>query len=313
MNEMFQKLSIPFDPEDIEWRAGAMNKDKTKTMALAYITSRAVMDRLDYVVGPDNWQDVYTQAPQGGIMCGIGIRIDGEWVWKYDGAENTKIEGVKGGFSDALKRAAVKWGIGRYLYKLEGKWVACDQYGRLQSTPTLPPWALPNSKSGPTQKSVQQVVDKVAELTEPQVGEPEKEPTKFETSVMGTKKNQEPTPRPYTPYMTKKRIESKAAQLTPKHGNVSDAMANRMTGAFAAILRQKRGTPELESSIACVLGYVFDKVTPKELNDVQWDIIMNNWLEAKLAERRWSYNPDSAKELKAIIEQVRSNMDDDGS
>lgn len=43
-----------------------------------------------------------------------------------DGAENTDIEPVKGGLSDAYKRAAVKWGIGRYLYDMEAAWVDVD-------------------------------------------------------------------------------------------------------------------------------------------------------------------------------------------
>ena len=54
-NTVFAQLAAPFDPSDLEWRAGATNKDKNKALALAYITSRAVMDRLDDVVSPENW------------------------------------------------------------------------------------------------------------------------------------------------------------------------------------------------------------------------------------------------------------------
>ena len=38
------------------------------------------------------------------------------WVTKSDGAEDSTIEAVKGAYSDSFKRAAVKWGIARYLY-----------------------------------------------------------------------------------------------------------------------------------------------------------------------------------------------------
>ncbi len=55
----------------------------------------------------------------GGVECGISIKIDSEWVTKWDAAENTQVEAVKGGRSGAMKRAAVQWGIGRYLYNLE--------------------------------------------------------------------------------------------------------------------------------------------------------------------------------------------------
>ena len=55
----FTRLAAPFKFSDLEWRAGATNQDKTKALALAYITSRAVMDRLDEVIGPENWRDEY--------------------------------------------------------------------------------------------------------------------------------------------------------------------------------------------------------------------------------------------------------------
>lgn len=53
LKDIFNALAAPFHPKDIEWRAGATNADKTKAMALAYITSRAVMDRLDEVMSLD--------------------------------------------------------------------------------------------------------------------------------------------------------------------------------------------------------------------------------------------------------------------
>lgn len=153
MNPMFEALAAPFPYEDIEWRAGATNKDKTKALALAYITSRAVMSRLDDVCGPENWKDMYSPGPDGGVMCLLSIRVGDEWITKCDGAENSNIEAVKGGLSDAFKRAAVKWGIGRYLYGLDGVWVTCEQRGNttvLTGKAGLPVWALPAPK--PAQK-----------------------------------------------------------------------------------------------------------------------------------------------------------------
>jgi hypothetical protein len=152
MDTTFTKLAEPFDPNDIEWRAGATNRDKSQALALAYITSRAVMNRLDNTVGPENWQDDFRAGPDGGVLAGIGIRFNDEWIWKWDGAENSNIEAVKGGLSDAFKRAAVKWGIGRYLYGLDGVWVTCEQRGNttiLTGTPKLPAWALPGNKKTP--------------------------------------------------------------------------------------------------------------------------------------------------------------------
>lgn len=125
-----EDLKLPFEPSEIEFRAGATNSEKTRALALPYIDARLVMDRLDSVCGPENWRDEYQPGPAGGVICGLSLRIGEEWVTKWDGADNTDYEAIKGGLSDALKRAAVKWGIGRYLYALPGVWVSCEQAGK---------------------------------------------------------------------------------------------------------------------------------------------------------------------------------------
>lgn len=122
-------LSAPFPPDKISWRVGSTNKDKTKGMALAYIDARDVMDRLDEACGPAGWQCSYPHA-NGKTVCSIGIKIGDEWVWKANGAGDTDIEAEKGALSDAFKRAAVCWGIGRYLYDLDSPWVAIEPMGR---------------------------------------------------------------------------------------------------------------------------------------------------------------------------------------
>src|ERR1700761_191847 len=119
--ELFDALCEPFPIEAVSWRIGSTNADKTKGMALCYLDARAVMDRLDTVCGPDCWQCKYTTAP-GIAICDLGLRVAGEWIWKADGAGATDVEGEKGMLSDALKRAAVRWGVGRYLYDLDSPW-----------------------------------------------------------------------------------------------------------------------------------------------------------------------------------------------
>ena len=118
-------LKKPFPPDCISWRVGSTTKDKSKGMALAYIDARDVMQRLDDVCGPENWQCDYPHAAQK-TVCRIGIRVGDEWVWKANGAGDSDIEAEKGALSDAFKRAAVLWGIGQYLYDLESPWVALD-------------------------------------------------------------------------------------------------------------------------------------------------------------------------------------------
>lgn len=120
-----QQLSAPFPREAIHWRAQSVTKDGTKALALAYLDARDVMDRLDEVCGPENWQSEVTETAKGRVICRLGIRTENGWVWKSDGAGDTAVEGEKGGISDALKRAAVSWGVGRYLYRLKSPWVPC--------------------------------------------------------------------------------------------------------------------------------------------------------------------------------------------
>jgi hypothetical protein len=129
--DLFDALSAPFPPDAIDWRVGSTNADKSKGMALAYIDARTVMDRLDTMCGPDAWQDNYSPGVGGSIICNLGVRFpNSEWIWKADGAGATDYEGEKGALSDAFKRAAVRFGIGRYLYDLKAPWVAIEPMGK---------------------------------------------------------------------------------------------------------------------------------------------------------------------------------------
>lgn len=142
------RLAAFFAAEDIEWKPIAVSKKTGKALAAAYVTNRAIMDRLDEVVGPENWRNTFKPGPDGGVLCGISIRVTREdgtssWITKWDGAENTDIEPIKGGLSSAMRRAAVQWGIGRYLYDLPSQWVPVDEGGRFRSAPTVPARYLP--------------------------------------------------------------------------------------------------------------------------------------------------------------------------
>jgi hypothetical protein len=140
MSEIHKKLArlaAPFPPAAVKWRIGVTTKDKSKAMALAYLDSRDVMDRFDLVLGTENWQCKHEVTMKPGSsgsetvsICHIGVKIGDEWVWKSDGAGESKTEGVKGSLSDSEKRAAVQWGVGRYLYRLDSPWVDTSVKGR---------------------------------------------------------------------------------------------------------------------------------------------------------------------------------------
>jgi hypothetical protein len=137
-------LKAPFPVNKIHWRVGARTSDKSKGIALAYIDARDVMHRLDDVVGPLNWQCRYSHVTQKGVICEIGILVDGNWLWRANGAGDTQVEAEKGAMSDAFKRAGVMWGIGRYLYMLPNVWVKLDSSGKkIEEKPALPKWATP--------------------------------------------------------------------------------------------------------------------------------------------------------------------------
>lgn len=127
-DDVFARLRAPLP--NISWRAQTLNQQGNQAMALAYMDARDVMERLDDVCGPANWKDAYTETAKGRVISTISIKIDGEWISKSDGAGDTAVEGEKGGISDAFKRAAVKWGIGRYLYDMPTPWAECESYER---------------------------------------------------------------------------------------------------------------------------------------------------------------------------------------
>ncbi len=125
--ESAKALAEPFKMSELEWRPSPGGGDK-KRIALIYVTNRAIMDRLDLVVGASGWKNEFIQWRAHGTLCGLSIRVMGsdaynaEWVTKWDGADETDIEATKGGISDSMKRAAVQWGIGRYLYRMPEIW-----------------------------------------------------------------------------------------------------------------------------------------------------------------------------------------------
>lgn len=142
-------LAEPFAANEVKWKPQSVKS--TRALAICYVDARLVMDRLDDVFGPGGWQDEYTPLPNGSVLCRLSVKIGGEWVAKQDvGSESEQPDEhdrTKAAFSDALKRVAVKFGIGRYLYRLGHQWCDYDtQKKKFSQTPQLPAWALPRKK-----------------------------------------------------------------------------------------------------------------------------------------------------------------------
>ena len=122
--EIQAALAKPFAPEDLEWRLQNTNEEKMRGMAVPYVTNRAIQNRLDEVCGPENWYNEFkpwhSNGKKDSQLCGIAIHFEGKgFITKWDGAEDSDIEPIKGGLSDSMKRAAYQWGIGRVLYSLD--------------------------------------------------------------------------------------------------------------------------------------------------------------------------------------------------
>ncbi|WP_337176483.1 Rad52/Rad22 family DNA repair protein [Paludisphaera sp.] len=110
---IFAALAAPFQADEVRTRNQSGRE-------LQYVTARTVMNRLDEVLGPENWWDEYTPMANA-VICKLTVRLpDGSTVTKSDAggftttADSSDYE--KTGFSDAFKRAAVKFGVARYLY-----------------------------------------------------------------------------------------------------------------------------------------------------------------------------------------------------
>jgi hypothetical protein len=150
--EIALALAEPFDPDEVHFKPQIVSGNRA--LAIAYADARTIQDRLDEVLGVDGWQDAYRVLPDGSVICRLRLRLGGEWITKMDvGSQSEQPDGgdrIKAAFSDALKRVAVKFGIGRYLYRLPSQWVDYDpKRKQFTGKPQLPSWAIPGKVHSP--------------------------------------------------------------------------------------------------------------------------------------------------------------------
>lgn len=215
-NWVISKLSEPFREDEVKWRVGNAG------MIMAYIDARQVVERLNYVVGAENWDDRYEKVEftdtavkdvtdivalqaevekngqkktdffwtdkfgnvtgvknkalikhsyidikYGGIECALTVL----GVTKHDVGTISLADQMKGAHSDALKRAAVKFGIGAYLYDLKNLKGGRYDKGIVLEPPELPEWAIP-VKRGDPDVAIQNLIKeiKAMEKTPEQIG-----------------------------------------------------------------------------------------------------------------------------------------------
>jgi len=169
-------LEAPFDPADIKWRVtntttvGSRNGPVLRGQVLAYADPRAYTDRLNDVFGPGGWtRDYNVQVAQNFerrergasertitakivVTCkltiyGFGVHTGLGEEWADNENAGTAAE------AQAFKRACSCFGLGRYLYDLEGQWIDLDEHKRPLQTPRLPEWAAPSGHNGGSQST----------------------------------------------------------------------------------------------------------------------------------------------------------------
>jgi hypothetical protein len=225
-------LAEPFDPKDVKFKPQMVKNNRA--LAMAYIDARLIQDRLDEVLGVENWQDKYDILPDGSVMCRLRLNLGGRWITKTDvGSPSEQPDSgdrLKAAFSDALKRAAVKFGIGRYLYRLKAEWVDYDPVKKqLVQLPQLPAFAQPTKPQGA----------KVAR-TEPKAeprGEPrpdvivEPKPSAAEVEKVPAKIEAKPTGLPANGQELHRRLQDYDAKLAAQKLCVRGALLAHVTQA----------------------------------------------------------------------------------
>lgn len=124
-------FAMPFLPEQVEFRVQGRPNEQGQAAVVAYVDARAVAQRLDDVVGAGAWSFDWEALAIGetGVTIVKG-RLTVHGVTKCDVGDAGDTEPTKSSVSDALKRTAVMWGIGRYLYDLPRYYVQTETRGK---------------------------------------------------------------------------------------------------------------------------------------------------------------------------------------
>ena len=135
LEQIVEELSAPFEPHEVSFRAGAVNKERTKALALAYVDPRRYQRRLDEAAA-GRWETKYEHELIGGVLivAHAGLAIDGLWRWEVGeellpSAEDMDRYGANAYATvtaQGFKRACTAWGLGRHLYFAPMEWVAYD-------------------------------------------------------------------------------------------------------------------------------------------------------------------------------------------
>lgn len=151
------ELRRPFTPEAIRWKVqstwgGGKDGAKTGGMVVPYVDARTVIERLDHVCGLD-WAD--STQPVAGSTKEMICHLTVAGTTRSDVGEST--HSLKGAASDALKRAAVRFGVAASIYAMNRVILNATPNGAMQGQ---------GDKARPTLKQKQTKGKQTLELTD---------------------------------------------------------------------------------------------------------------------------------------------------
>lgn len=143
--KLLEELQVPFDVMLIKWRAHEMKMVGRQLYGLCfpYADPRAYKERLNQLVSPVGWRDKFTITTTPTLIAvTCELYIDQLGCHSGTGEDRARNENaVTSAEAQSFKRACVGFGLGLYLYHVDGLWLALDSQKRPETSPALPDWA----------------------------------------------------------------------------------------------------------------------------------------------------------------------------
>jgi len=156
LNEVLCALAIPFDLQLVQWRVTEYSDDGARGLMMPYADPRAYSDRLNDLFTPAGWSRKYTvqasapvqrtrRGPAAKILVTCEVTIACIGINSGTGEEwSDRENALTAAEAQAFKRALSCFGLGRYLYDVDGEWVELERNGIPSRVPKLPRWANPS-------------------------------------------------------------------------------------------------------------------------------------------------------------------------
>lgn len=141
-----RELRRPLPPESVGFKLLKNPQQRgskwSNGQVAGFHDARSVIERLNLVV-PGEWTDEYMVPPVGqGLLCRLTVQGVSRCDIGFSPTLNSDM-GVKALYSDAIKRAGVKFGIGVFLYAMPRLYVTTAQLKNFGSD-QQPKWFMPD-------------------------------------------------------------------------------------------------------------------------------------------------------------------------